>query len=259
MNRIKAIIKYQFSDYRHVILIMYLSVYFVYVFSVVSMHFIAGNNNAIRFGSISGLEMASAITIFVIGLNSFKEDFKFFSVNGISRKTQFCSTAAALGILSALFALIDTINCIIFSLSLYYRPWFLQIYGSRFGYSNWENVSSFALTPQILFEDFLWLLFTYFFACMVGYFITTLYYRMNKGLKIAVSIAVPVFLLNGLDALDYYFLNGRINAFLQYFVKTAWGITSGYNPYIAMVSLCVFAAVFAVLAFLLARKAVIKR
>jgi hypothetical protein len=247
--RMKAPIKYQLLNYRHTVLIMYLCVYFFTALISIPLSF--------KFsGSTSGLELASAITIFVIGLNSFKDIFKFFSANGVSRKTQFLSTAASLGILSAVLALIDMINCIIFTHLTTYSPMFLQIYGPRFGFGfSKENP---ILTPQILLEFFLWLIFLYFFVSMIGLFITTLYYRMNKGLKIAVSIAVPTVLLNGISALDFYFLNGKISDFLENAAKTAWGISNGFNPYIGMVSMFFFAAAFAALAFLLARKATVK-
>lgn len=262
MNRIKALIKYQLRDYSHVFLIMYLCVYLLAVLTAISNSFMdAKNGSRVHFGSVSGMELITAVTIFVVGLNSFKEDFKFFSANGVSRKTQFFSTAAALGILSAAFAFVDTVNCVIFKHAVHYFPWFLQMYGPRFGYSKsiFESSSRLVLTPQILFENFLWLLFTYFFVSMIGFFITILYYRMNKGLKIAVSIVVPTVLINGVQPLDYYFFNGKITAFIQSFTNAAWGFANGYNPFIAMFSMFLFAAFFAALAFLLARRATVKK
>ena len=255
-KKINTAIKYQLSNYRHTVLIMYLCVYIVILLTVLS-HYL---KDSIRISSSGGLEFISAITIFVVGLNSFKDNFKFFSANGVSRKTQLCSTVAALSTLSAVFAFIDTINSIIFTHITTYSPMFLQNYGWRFGYSSdFSTVfASPALTPQILFENFLWLMFLYFSISMIGLFITTLYYRMNKGLKIAVSIAVPVVLINGFEPLDSYFFAGKITASIKTFFNAAFGFLNGYNPYISMMSMFVFAAVFAALAFLLARRAVLK-
>jgi len=259
MNRAKTLIKYQLHDYRNVILIMYLCVYLLIILTVITHSFNSSGGSSVSFSSVSGLELITVITILVAGLTSFKENFKFFSANGISRKTQLYSTAAALGTLSAIFALIDTVNCVIFRSAINYIPWFLQIYAPRFGYSlSIIDRSKIVLTPQILIENFLWLVFTYFFIAMISYFITILYYRMNKGLKIAVSIVIPLLLLDGIQPLDYFF-NGRISAFIQSFINAAWGIASNYNPYIAMVSTFLFAAFFAALAYLLARRAVVKK
>ena len=202
------------------------------------------------------------ITIFVVGLNSFKENFKFFSANGVSRKTQLCSTIASLGILSAVFALIDTINGIIFTHVMVYRPMLVQAYGPRYGYAldvyPYSN-SSPVLTAQILAEDFLWLLCTCFFVSMVGLWITTLFYRMNRGLKIAVGIAVPVLLLNGLPFLDELYFGGAFVKALANAARAAWGLSGGYNPYIGMFSMLVFSGIFAALTFLLARRAALKK
>ncbi|MDF2632786.1 MAG: hypothetical protein K0Q85_1382 [Caproiciproducens sp.] len=249
--QIKTALKYHLSDYRNAVLIMYLCVYLAVIAILVF--------NA-NISSSGGLEMASMITIFVVGLNSFKENFKFFSANGVSRKTQLCSTIASLGTLSAIFALIDTINGIIFTHVMVYRPMLVQAYGPRYGYAlDVYPYSSPVLTAQILAEDFLWLLCTCFFVSMVGLWITTLFYRMNRGLKIAVGIAVPVLLLNGLPFLDELYFGGAFVKALTNAARAAWGFSGGYNPYIGMFSMLVFSGIFAALTFLLARKAAIKK
>ncbi len=251
----KTPIKYLLRDYRHVIIIMYLCIYLVMLLIA------ASNYLAVRIGSSNGVETVTAVTIFIVGLNSFKENFKFFSANGVSRRTQFCSTAAALGILSVIFALIDSINALIFTHLTVYSPMFLKIYGTRFGYPANANVpmASPALTLQVLFENFMWLVFLYFILSMIGFFITILYYRMNRALKITVSIAVPVVLMNGIQVLDDHFFQGKIGAFFRSAANAALGITSGHNPYIGMISMLLGTAFFAVLAYLLARKAIVRR
>jgi hypothetical protein len=248
--KMKAPIKYHLRSFRKTIQIMYLCVYLVMLLTVISNIF----KTPFSFESNSMMEFVSAITIFVIGLVSFKEYFKFSLANGISRKTQFFSTTAALGILSTVLAFIDTINCLIFTHITHYCPLFLQIYGIGSSFSD----SSPILTPQMLFENFLWLVFLYFLVSMIGLFITTLYYRMNRGFKIAVSIFVPVVLINGFEPLDSYFFAGKLTAVLQNFLSVAFGLSNGCNPYIAMVSMFVFAFFFAALTYLLARKASIK-
>lgn len=247
--QIKTPLKYQLNNYKHVILIMYLCVYLItlLIFILHRLNFSVSGSN---------FELVSATTVFVVGLNSFKDHFKFFSANGVSRKSQFFSTVAALGILSAIFALIDTINNILFAHFTVNSTLFLQIYGSRFGFDISKN--HIHTMPQIVLETFLWLVFFYFFLSIVGLFITTLYYRMNKGLKIAVSIVVLV-LLNTLPALDLYLSGGKVSSFLVSAGNAAMGFSNGYNPYIGMCSMLIFAVIFAALDFLLARKAAIKK
>jgi hypothetical protein len=256
--KIKVPLKYQLFEYRHTMLIMYLCVYAVIFLTVVSRFL----KTTETFGSNGSLELVSVITIFVIGLNSFKDNFKFFSANGVSRKMQFCSTAAALGILSCTLAFIDTINSVIFTHVTVYYPMFLEAYGHSMGITGFgygSLLKSPVLAPQLLFENFLWLTFLYLLFSMIGLFITTLYYRMNRGLKIAVSIIVPVFFLNGIELLDTTFFGGQIGSFFLDFLYIAGGLYDNSNPYIAMVSMFLFTAVFAALTYLLARRASIKK
>lgn len=245
-SSLKAPVKYLLFTYRSTVLIMYLCVYLVTAFTAVSNATVSPG-----YSSTMAMEFVTAITIFVIGLNSFKEDFKFFSANSISRRTQFFSTAAALGILSAILAFIDTINNVLFSLipSLNYHSFFAYLYEARF--------NSPSLSVQLLVENFFWLIFLYFGLSMLGLFITTLYYRMNKGLKIAVSVAVPVFLM--FDPLDYL-TGGRSTNLISAIIRFAFfGNYQDHNPYIGMLSMFIFAAIAAALAFVLARKANIKK
>ena len=259
--QMKTALKYHISDYRNTVLIMYLCVYLAVLMILIFGNVkISSSGSSVRISTTGGLEIASMITIFVVGLNSFKENFKFLSANGMSRKTQLCSTIASLGILSAVFALIDTINSIIFTHVMVYRPMLVQAYGPRYGYAlNVYPFRSPVLTAQILAEDFLWLLCTCFFISMVGLWITTLFYRMNRGMKIAVGIAVPVLLLNGLPYLDELYFGGAFLKALASAASAALGLSGGFNPYIAMVSMLVFSGIFAALTFLLARRAALKK
>nr|WP_319489757.1 hypothetical protein [uncultured Caproiciproducens sp.] len=252
--KLKAPIKYQLRHFRHVFVIMYFFVYLFMLLIAVSSRFFA-----VSVGASSGIEGISAITIFITGLNSFKDNFKFFSANGISRKTQLCSTVVSLGILSAAFAFMDTVNSVIMSHIAVFRPLFLEIYGLRFGYSASAFYKGVSLTPQMLIENFIWIIFLYFLCSMAGLLITTLYYRMSRVQKIVVSIAVPTVVLNGIPFLDTLFLQGRIMAFIQSFRDAALGISGGYNPYIGIVSMFLSAAVFTLLTYLLARRATVKK
>ncbi|HEX3040420.1 MAG TPA: hypothetical protein VHP54_09055 [Caproiciproducens sp.] len=250
MNKtsLKVPIKYLLFTYRNTMLVMYLCVYLLAAFTAVLNAIVSPGDSATMV-----MESVTAITIFVIGLNSFKEDFKFFSANSISRRTQFFSTAAALGILSVIFAFIDTINSILFSCIplLNYHSIFAYIYEARY--------NSPSLSAQLIFENFFWLIFLYFWCSMLGLFITTLYYRMNKGLKIAVSIAVPILLIFGPDPLDRFTGGRSTNLISAIFRFAFFGNYQDHNPYIGMLSMFIFAAFSAALAFVLARKADIKK
>lgn len=249
-TRMKSAIRFKLSDYKRGSLVMYLCVYILIVLTLLSK----GLRLEFNMGVNSGLEIISMITLFVFGLTSFKDNFKFFSVNGFSRKTQFLSTTAFFGILSCIFALIDTVNGLFLTSVTDYRSLFMELYAPLVPASG-----SMGTVLPLLLENFLLLTVFYFCITMVGLFITTLYYRMNKGLKIAISVGVPVVLIYGVEPLNDYVFHGRVYEFFANVFSAVWGIYGGCNPLIAVGSQLLFAVLFAALAYLLARRAVIKK
>ena len=88
---------------------------------------------------------------------------------------------------------------------------------------------------------------------MLGYMITTLYYRMSKPIKLLVSIGVPVLLIIVLPIMDSALFGnalGRAMAALYEFVTS--------SPAIAMVARVVSVVLFGALAFLTLRRAPVK-
>jgi hypothetical protein len=201
-----------------------------------------------------GLEFISMIMVFVLGISSFKPYFKFFSANGRSRKTVFCTAIAGLGCISVIMAFIDTLNTLLFSHHANYQSLFAQAYyRSQLSLSCWFDYSY-----SMLVQQFLWSIFAVFWTATVGFLITVLYYRMNRGVKIAVSVGVPVLLVFVLPILDRNLWSNRLADTQQNFFNFVWGYSNGYNPYIGMASMFIFAAVNAALAWLLVRKANVK-
>jgi hypothetical protein len=252
--KIKSILKYQLRDYRNIVLVMYLCVYVFAIFIAISnitVHSLSIKGSGSREG-LGGLELASMVTLFVIGLNSFKPLFKFFTGNGVSRKTLFSGLLLGMGITAAVMALIDTLNALLFSHVMSYHSMFQMLY---FDTANKDLPSN--LLPMLA-QQFLWLLFAYLWVMMVGFFITNLYYRMNKSTKIAVSIGVPVSVFYILPLLDQYFLNGVLSRAVTSFAGFAWGFSNGYNPFIGMASMFVFAVINAAFAWLLVHRANVK-
>lgn len=245
--KIKPALKYYLSDYRNVLLVMYAC---VYVFAILM---IIGTNH-FKNSSGGGLEFISIITLFVLGLSSFKPYLKLFSANGISRRTAFGAAVLTFGSISVIMALIDTGNTLLFSHFSNYQSLFAQAYyRAELSTLHWTDY-----TFQMLMQQFLWSIFACFWIATVGFFITALYYRMNRGLKITVSVGVPVFLLFVLPALDRNLWNGWFSHTEQIFFNFVWGYSNGYNPFVGMASMLIFAAVNAVLAWLLARRASVK-
>lgn len=87
---------------------------------------------------------------------------------------------------------------------------------------------------------------------MLGYLITTMYYRMSKSLKLIVSIGVPGFLFMLLPIIDFNLFKGAIySGFKQV-------LTVSFGNFLMMVSCIVLYAVSTALSWLLVKKAIVK-
>jgi len=246
--RLKSVVKYNISGMKYSILIFYGIIVAVMVFLVVSMGVIMVKSNSVNF--VGGAEMASAIFLFVAGLNCFKQNYLFLSTNGITRKAQFYGFIFSSLPIVAVMGAIDTAYGNILSEFINYNSMFSQIY------------RGFALETSrllIILTGFVWSVALYLFAMLLGYFITTLYYRMSKMLKIIVSVGVPVLFIYVLPAIDAVANNGKIYGWIGKLFLSLGGLRNGYNPLIGIISLLIGSAILAGLAFLLVRKAPVKQ
>ncbi len=200
-------------------------------------------------GSFTGLELSSIIFLFIFGLNSFKEDFHFSLQNGVSRRTQFLASMGIFATVSLIFTLIDRV--IIASLSLYVLggEGYVGFYDALYQL----NIGKISL-PSLLFAFLL-----YFLAIAGGYFLTLLYYRMNRTLKVIFSVFVPVFLIIIFPILNS-FSGGEIGRIIVQGFIQVMGIGIGGNsiPALGMLTLLVGSAGFSGLSWLLMRRATIK-
>ncbi|MGI5848547.1 MAG: hypothetical protein ACOX8Q_00515 [Christensenellales bacterium] len=241
----KSALKYQLYGMRRPLIVFYIVIYSLIILIAIMRAVLDRNNvNALT----SGLEMASIIFIFITGLNSFRSPFHMFLANGVSRQTMFKSFAAAVVPVAAGMALLDSINSKVLSSIVNYRSMYFVIYQNRYD----------GPLAQAFFEGLLWMFFCYIAAAMVGFFITTLYYRMSKPTKLVVSIGVPVLFLFILPYIDGIFLNSVIFRLIGTIFAKAGGFLDGFNPYISMVSNIIIYGGFGALSFLLMRKATVK-
>ena len=259
----KSSIKYQLNEMKRPVITFYFVMLCILIFgfTVSGAKFVitsssGGVASTTTTGSgFSGLELATIIFLFVCGLNSFKEFFRMFIQNGISRKTMFVTRIITIITLCTGMAVIDKIILLIgkFVASrsgrISFTGLFEYIYGARTA-----HISS----AQMHAESFLFNLCLYLAVITIGYFITIGFYRMNKIAKISVAIGVPMVLLNGLPLVDAVLLKGVIGrTFINTFLF-AFGFKNGANPYYGMVSCLVIFALFAGLSWLIMRKAVVK-
>lgn len=250
--KFKAALKYQLSSMKRPLIVFYIVIYSLLLLMTVLQLTQIDRSNVVNFG---GMEFASVIFLFVTGLNSFKSTFHLMLANGVSRRTMFHSFSVMVLPVAAGMAIIDTINSVVFSSILNYRGMFKQFYHMRYAAEGGT-----AYSMQSVFEGFLWMFFLYASVAMIGYLVTTLYYRMNKPLKLVVSIGVPAFFIILLPIIDTVWLPSvDIYGGIATFFKWAWGFANGAcNPYIAMITSGLTFAVCGALSFLASRKATIK-
>jgi hypothetical protein len=208
----------------------------------------------------SNFELGSIIAVFMTSLFAYKESFRFSTANGISRRSHFAATLLAIGILSVVFSLIDTMISSISIAFSSYRPLYLEIFGSRYGVADWpaKLTSNFPNIVQIQLENFLWSIFFHLFFAILAFFITVIFYRLNKVLKI-VLIVSPSFLLNGISAFDIYVCNGKIGAFFAWLIPYVFGNSTYNNPYLSILRIFAITVLFAAIAWMFARKSIVKK
>lgn len=244
--KLKSVLKYNFSNVKTGILIFYLVIFIVIILLGSTVSIMSNGKTNVTTG---GAELASFIFLFVVGLNSFKEDFLFLSVNNIPRKLQYKAFLITALSISCIMAAIDTAYSNTLSQFLTYKPAFIQVY------DKWTIQTA---TPLVIVSAFIWSAVLYLAAYLVGYFITNLYYYMNKIAKIAVSVGVPVWFVIILPLIDSEITKGKIAKFIGDTFLIFVGLKDTVNPYIAVLSLLLVSAVAAGLSFLMVRRAVVK-
>ncbi len=238
--KIKSALKYQVYESRKPIVIFYIVMILFYVLIAIS------SNISYSYGSrvnSSGLETATIIFLFIVGLNSFKSTFYMMTANGVSRRTMFFSFVAAAVAICAGMAVIDSLLGVILRQFAYYK----SIVEIQFDYFLEDSIGI----------GLIWMFANYLCAIMVGYFITTLYYRMNRAVKLLVSIGVPVFFLIVFPIIDSHLFGGVIYTGVTRFFSYVSGLDYK-DPIINIGWNIIVSAIWASLAYINLRRAPVK-
>ncbi len=242
--RLKSVVKYNLYDIRYGVM-----VYYTVIAAIMGLLVFMQQSKIVNIGSsgfVSGAE-ASAIFLFVCGLNSFKQNYLYLSTNGITRKAQFYGFLISSVIIAAAMAFIDTVSTNIINVFIDYRPMF---------YLMFRDFTAESSQILITLMNFLWNAAVYLLAFVIGYFITTLYYRMSKILKIIVSVGVPSLFIIGSPMLaSYLYRIGYLNEFSAAIKFLADG---NGNANVNIISIVLETAIIAGLSYLLVRRAPVK-
>lgn len=240
--KIKNALRFQLQDYLKPSAIYYGIIYCLFAAMLVIKHF-AGIRNV----GTSGMDMATFIFLFVIGLNSFKTQFRLFLQNGLSRRTLFVGFLLSAACLSLVTAVIDSTHPLLFAGSLGYSSMYGDMYGAAGGIS---------ITGVV------WNAAANLLALCFGFFITTLYYRMSKPLKVLVSVGVPLLIFVVMPIVEVFVPSFHLFSTLIRWVTWLLGFsgTGGAGPlaWRAVASLLGGSAILSGLAYILIHRVTLK-
>lgn len=243
----KAAFKYQIMEFKKSVVTFYIILLSIFAFFMV----VVALSKTSSFNSTGAIEVSTSVFLFVAGLNCFKETFLMMMQNGISRKTMYISRIISMLSIAGIMSVIDRIIGTLFGR---FSGTNIRFHVEGFYEQYFSRHASEAGFLQKHFEGWILTLLIYFAALAVGYFITTAYYRMNKALKVAVSVGVPVGLFIVLPLVDTGIAKGKISHFLGDILMWIFSYEKGL-PYPMMITSLIAFLVFLILSWLLVRTA----
>ena len=254
--------QYQIKDVTRTVVIYYIVVVCVLVLSnalaavAVSMY---GAGGMVTLGSNTGFVFAvSVIFLFVLGLNTFKENFGMLLQNGCSRKSVFWGRNLTAATLALCMGLADTLLSGLASVVMRGVSG-ANYYGAVFSIASPTGAFSQMSVPLQILLGIPLNVAAYLFYITLGYFITILFYRLNRTGKILVGAGVPVFVFIVLPVIDGLLLNGSVMQFINaYIADPYYGFLLRYPPMSIVAYLC-WACMLALFCWLLMRKAVVRK
>ena len=204
--------------------------------------------------------MTSAIFLFIAGLNSFKNSFKFSQTNNSSRKTFFKGIIISIFPITLAMSIIDVIINRVYNLFVLSPMNYDMIYSSFRDTGMWNtNNTGFVWTQannvSSLLGTIIWLFAVYSVFFLIGIFISLIYYRSNKLLKVIISVILIMLLMLSYNI--YRLLPVSFWIAMGKWISFAFGWQSR-NPYMAVASFTVIGIICAGFIYLLIRKAVAK-
>lgn len=248
--KLKSIVKYNLNSLKNGIAIYYA----IFITVCVVLTLLSKNSNGTI--SSSGLEMSSAIFIFVVGLNSFKEKFYFMKSNNVSRKDFLYGTAISMMPVVLFMSFIDIIINRIYNIFIKSPTSYEMIYTNLRNSTQW-SIDTWVQSNSIetLFNTFIFQAAVYLAFFALGFLITIIYYKCNNFMKVVVSV-IPVALIMILNVLVAAYPSfARI---IFRFIETMFGWNT-QNSYIAVLTFIVLYIILIGVSRLLTRKAIIRQ
>lgn len=226
-------------------------------------------NGKLGSGSASGIELSTAIFLFILGLNSFKENFYFSQCNNISRKTYYKGTILSIMPIAAIASLIDIIINRILNLVIKCPTNYEMIFTSLRDLNVTQTWTEDGVVKTgvkgieywVQSNDLMTLVSTYLFqfsvyiiVIAVGLTIALIYYKCNKLMKTIVSI-IPILFIIVINIVSSTFIG--LFSEIGEFIQTIFGWNTR-NPYAAIATFIVIFTILVGCIYLLVKKAIIK-
>lgn len=227
--------------------IFYMVVTLLYLVFIVTSIFAPG-------GSVSGMDMASLVFLFVFGITSFKENFYMLLQNGVSRKSMFLGTVLSLLVISIFVAIADTVLIVLIGLVPTETFTISSLFNQLYGMTQYSNSSVFAASVH----EIAWNSMMKFALACIGLFIGCAYYKMSGLQKTLVSCGVPCFFLLGLPLIDLALPKLDLYAKIKEAFLFFFGFSDGVSSYQCVLCCLALSIVVSGITFLMLRKTSVK-
>lgn len=239
--KVKQCVSYQLHVFMRSAIVFYTVQLIVYLaLGILSVFVLDGDMSS------NGTEISMFIFVFIVGLNAFRTQFRLFLQNGMSRKTMCIGFAVSALALAVGTTVINQLFSLVCSFFMDMQPFYNVLY-------------IMANDNSIAFKGLLWTTSMSLVLICIGFFITTLYYRMNKFGKLAFSIGFPALLSVVLPIVESMFPS--LNFFSMIINAFVWIMGFGgseLNPTRAIGCFTAGSCIFLALSYLLMRKATVK-
>lgn len=252
---IKAAYQYQVEEHRSSVIMYYIILLCVLVFSFT----LIGISNSKDVGSsgfqFNGMELVTGIFVFIAGMCSFKENLGMLVQNSVSRKSLMIGRILTTATWSFVMAIIDIIipKLFIFIMSLTGETFssgetmMKIIYGSRVNVFNGFSL----YIVSVIFSMSL-----YMVLAGAGYLIAIIFYKLGRMGKIMIGAGLPITILVVLPVLDLEVFSGQLSEF-YWDICYIYISTYSIGAHVGIIINLVLFALASVVAWLLMRRAVV--
>lgn len=241
--KIKETTRYYLADAKKSIIIYYFVMAAIYTLNIIATLAFPHSGS-----TYMNNDSTTIFFLFIVGLCSFKENYYMMTQMGVSRKSMFFGRLISAPIMALGMAICDRVMATFFIFvtksmpSLHFET---MIGGNGF----MGQIYAILLASLISL-----------FVILLGNFITILYFRLNTLGKVVVSVGTPILLQVTIFAGVF---NKRFEPFVRFTAKVfSWIFTIGEGTFYMnnlMITLVILSAAFAGFAWLLLRRATVKR